>query len=141
LGEEELDFKFLPAGGQFHLRGSDESLTPYGGWVAWDHFLERCGIIAQLAEHYPLERTSPNATPVADLLKAFSLNCLIGGTRFAHCRRLQDDEAVAKITGMHKGQLSGEDVHLYRQRADAQNRKISSWKQVRELPQARIQKA
>jgi hypothetical protein len=39
LGEGELDFKFLPAGGQFHLRGSDESLTPYGGLVAWDHFL------------------------------------------------------------------------------------------------------
>ena len=40
LGEEELDFKFLPAGGQFHLRGSDEALTAYGGLVAWDHFLE-----------------------------------------------------------------------------------------------------
>jgi hypothetical protein len=38
-GEGELDFKFLPAGGQFHLRGSDEALTPYGGLVAWDHFI------------------------------------------------------------------------------------------------------
>ena len=102
MGEGELDFKFLPAGGQFHLRGSDEALTAYGGLVAWDNFLERCGVIAELAENYPLPRTSPNATPVADILKAFSLNCLIGGTRFAHGRRLQDDEAVAKITGMHK---------------------------------------
>lgn len=110
LGETALDFKFLPAGGQFHLRGSDESLTPYGGLVAWDHFLERCGVIAELAAGYPLPRTSPNATPVADILKAFSLNCLIGGTRFAHCRRLQDDDAVAKITGMHKGRLCGEDA-------------------------------
>lgn len=110
MGEGELDFKFLPAGGQFHLRGSDESLTPYGGLVAWDHFLERTGIITELSENYPLARTSPNATPVADILKAFSLNCLIGGTRFAHCRRLQDDEAVAKITGMRKGRLCGEDA-------------------------------
>jgi hypothetical protein len=38
-------------------------------------------VIAQLAANYPLPRTSPNATPVADILKAFSLNCLIGGTR------------------------------------------------------------
>jgi hypothetical protein len=38
MGEEALDFKFLPAGGQFHLRGSDEALTAYGGLVAWDHF-------------------------------------------------------------------------------------------------------
>ena len=73
LGEGELDFKFLPAGGQFHLCGSDEALTPYGGLVAWDHFLERCGVFAQLAAHYPLPRTSPNATPVAEILKALSL--------------------------------------------------------------------
>jgi hypothetical protein len=44
LGEGDLDFKFLPAGGQFHLRGSDEALTAYGGLVAWDHFLQHCGV-------------------------------------------------------------------------------------------------
>jgi hypothetical protein len=110
MGEGELDFKFQPAGGQFHLRGSDEALTAYGGLLAWDHFLERCGVIAELAACYPLPRTSPNATPVADILKAFSLNCLVGGTRFAHGRRLQDDGAVATITGMSKGRLCGEDA-------------------------------
>jgi hypothetical protein len=110
LGEAELDFTFLPAGGQFHLRGSDEALTPYGGLVAWDHFVERCGVIAELAAAYPLARTSPNATPVADILKAFALNCLVGGTRFAHGRRLLDDAAVATITGMRKGRLCGEDA-------------------------------
>jgi hypothetical protein len=105
-----LDFKFVAGGGQFHLRGSDEALTPYGGLVAWDHFLERCGVFAELAACYPKPRTSPNATPVADILKAFALNCLVGGTRFAHCRRLQDDVAVANITGMRKGRLCGEDA-------------------------------
>lgn len=109
-GEEGLNFKFLPAGGQFHLRGSDEALTPYGGLVAWDHFLERCGVLSQLAKDYPLPRTSNNATPVVDILKAFALNCLAGGSRFAHCRRLQDDGAVAQITGMGKGRLCGEDA-------------------------------
>ena len=44
LGEGDLDFKFLPAGGQFHLPGSDEALTAYGGLVAWDHFLQHCGV-------------------------------------------------------------------------------------------------
>lgn len=58
----------------------------------------------------PLARTSPNATPVGDILKAFALNCSIGGTRFAHSRRLADDEAVAQVTGMHKGRLCGEDA-------------------------------
>ncbi len=69
MGEGELDFKFLPAGGQFHLRGSDEALTPYGGLVAWDHFLEHCGVITELAANHPLPRTSNNATPVAYILK------------------------------------------------------------------------
>jgi hypothetical protein len=31
------------------------------------------------------------------VLKAFSLTFLVGGSRFAHGRRLQDDEAVAEI--------------------------------------------
>jgi hypothetical protein len=70
MGEGGLDFKFLPAGGHF-IRGSDEALTPYGGLVAWDHFWERCGVIDEVARNYPLLRTSPNATPVADILKAF----------------------------------------------------------------------
>lgn len=110
MGEGELDFRFVPAGGQFHLRGSDEALTAYGGLVAWDHFLEHCGVFAELARCYPVARTSPNATPVSDVLKAFALNCLVGGTRFAHCRRLQDDAAVARIIGMRKGRLCGEDA-------------------------------
>jgi hypothetical protein len=126
MGEADLAFKFLPAGGQFHLRGSDEALTAYGGLVASDHFLERCGVFAELARCYPLPRTSPNATPVADILKAFSLNCLVGGTRFAHCRRLQDDAAVARITGMHKGRLCGEDA--FRRLCESlDNSQVEAW--------------
>jgi hypothetical protein len=63
LDEGDLDFKFLPAGGQFHLRGSDEALTAYGGLVACDHFLQHCGVFDRLAKDYSLPRTSPNATP------------------------------------------------------------------------------
>jgi hypothetical protein len=126
MGEGELDFKFLPAGGQFRVRGSDEALTPYGGLVAWDHFLERCGVMAELASGYPLPRTSPNATPVGDILKAFALNCLVGGTRFAHCRRLQDDGAVARITGMLRGRLCGEDA-FRRLCADLGTAQVEAW--------------
>jgi hypothetical protein len=78
--------------------------------VAWDHFLKRCGVFAQLAADFPRPRTSTNATPLIDILKAYSLNCLVGGTRCAHCRRLQDNAAVAKITAMHQGRLCGEDA-------------------------------
>lgn len=95
MGGRQLDFKFLPAGGQFHLCGSDEAFTPYGGLVAWDHFLELCSLITELAANSPPGSRSSNATPVTDILKAFSLNCLIGRSSFAHGHRLQDVEAVA----------------------------------------------
>ncbi len=53
------------------------------------------------------------ATPSADILKAFSVNCLVGGTRFSHTRRLQDDGTVVMITGMSKGRLCGEDAFCW----------------------------
>ena len=88
MGEGELDFKFLPAGGQFHLRGSDEALTPYGGLVAWDHFLERCGLITELAANYPLPRygkqedTAIGYNPQKPGRPSHHpLACVIGGTR------------------------------------------------------------
>lgn len=110
LGEEPFNFEFHPSGGKFHLRGTDDALTAYGGLVAWDHFLSKTGILNKLAEDYPLPRTSPNATPVEDILNAFALNSLVGGKRFAHMRRLQDDRAIAKILGLLKGRLCGEDA-------------------------------
>ena len=88
----------------------DDELTPYGGIVAFDHFLNQTGIIKILADNYPKLRTSPNATPVGDILKGMTMNFLLGGTRFAHQRRLQDDRAVAQIFGLERGRINGEDA-------------------------------
>jgi hypothetical protein len=52
-------------------------------------------------------------TPVGEVVQAFMFNCLRGGRRFAHARRVQDDQALAVILGMKKGRLCGEDT-LYR---------------------------
>lgn len=110
MGEEEFHFKFSTAGGLYELKAGDDKLTAYGGLAAWEHFLERTGLVNTLAQFYPLMRTSPNATPVRDILTAFMFNCLVGGTRFAHMRRLQDDRAVAQILGISRGRLCGEDT-------------------------------
>lgn len=110
VGEDPFNFQFVPGGGKFHLSDCDEQLTAYGGLVAWDHFLQRTGMISLLAKSYPLARTSPNATPVGDILQAFVLNCLIGGKRFAHSRRLQDDQAIVRILGLSRERLCGEDA-------------------------------
>jgi len=34
MSEEPLYFKFCPSKGKFHLQGSDDKLTAYGGLVA-----------------------------------------------------------------------------------------------------------
>lgn len=126
MGETILNFQFSPAGGKFHLRSSDEALTAYGGLLAWDHFLEHSGVFTQLSKDYPILRTSPNATPIIDILKAFSLNCLVGGVRFAHTRRLQDDQAAAKIIGAKNGRLCGEDA-FRRLSAGLSSEQVETW--------------
>ena len=110
MGEEPFHFKFTTSGGKYHLKAGDRNLTAYGGLVAWDHFIAQTGVFDSLAASYPIARTSPNATPVKDILSAFTLNCLVGGERFAHMRRLQDDQAVAQICGVVKKRLCGEDT-------------------------------
>ena len=58
-------------------------LTPYVGVAAWSHYLDKLGVVTDLAQRFPVPRTSPNATPVADVLHAFIFSCLMGGRRFA----------------------------------------------------------
>lgn len=111
-GEEtSFEFQFHPAGGKCHLKSSEDQLTAYGGIVAWDHFLQRTGLLELLAQTYPIARTSPNATPIEDILQAFTLNCLVGGKRFCHLRRLQDDEVIPEILGLLRRRLCSEDTY------------------------------
>jgi hypothetical protein len=83
----------------YRVKASADRLTPYGGLAAWSHYLERVGIVTDLARRFPVERTSPNATPVGDILYGFMINALMDGRHFAHMRRLQDDWAVALFSG------------------------------------------
>lgn len=51
---------------------------------------------------------------MADVLHAFMSIFLMCGGRFAHARRVQDDQALAVILGMQKARLSGEDAFYRR---------------------------
>ncbi|MBK9992384.1 MAG: hypothetical protein IPP19_17100 [Verrucomicrobia bacterium] len=101
----------LSASGTVAVTTSTDRLTAYGGAAAWSHYLEKLGLVTDLARRFPEPRTSPNATPVADILQAFMFNCLMGGRRFAHTRRIQDDQAIAVILGMKKAASAGRRVH------------------------------
>lgn len=105
---------------------SGDRLTPYGGLAAWSHYLERLGVVEDLADRFPSKRSSPNATPVRDVLHGFMVNCLLGGTRFAHARRLQDDRAAAAILGLKKGRVCGEDAFV-RMMSRANREEARAW--------------
>jgi len=111
-GESSEGFRFECGGGRIGVEACLDRLTPYGGLAAWSHYLERIGIVEDLARRCPVKRTSPNATPVRDILHGFMVGILMGGRRFAHMRRLQDDRAVAAILGLIKGRVCGEDAFV-----------------------------
>ncbi len=111
-GEAQGGFRFECAGGALGVMVANDRLTPYGGAAAWSHYLEKLGVVADLARRFPGVRTSPNATPVGDVVQAFMFNCLMGGRRFAHARRVQDDQALAAILGMTRGRMCGEDAFV-----------------------------
>ena len=108
-----------------------DRLTPYGGLAAWSHYLEHIGIVEDLARRCPLTRTSPNATPVRDILHGFMVNILMGGRRFAHMRRLQDDRAVAAILGLSRGRICGEDAFV-RMMSRTDQKAARKWMEVSE---------
>ncbi len=98
-GESERGFRLECGGGRIGVGTCGERLRFYGGPAAWSHYLERVGMVEDRAGCFPVERTSPKATPVRDLPHAFMIHTLLGGKRFVHLRRLQDDRALAAILG------------------------------------------
>jgi len=61
-------FRCECGGGRTGVEACPDRLTPYGELVAWSCYLERIGIIEDLARRWPAKRTSPNATPLRDIL-------------------------------------------------------------------------
>ena len=95
-------------GGRVTVERTDEALTPYGGLAAWSAFVGRMGTVDRLAERCPVERTSPNAAPVREILHSFSVTALIEGRRFRHVGWVQEDAGVAAVLGLER--VRGEDA-------------------------------
>ena len=87
----EVKVAFETAAGQVFLEASDESMTPFGGFVPLAAFFEKLGLLNSIAAHCPAVRTSPNASAVRDVLTSFILSCLCDGSRFNHINRLRED--------------------------------------------------
>ena len=106
--ESGFGLKLPTLGGVVTVERTDEALTPYGGLAAWSAFIGRIGTFERLAESYPLERTSPNAAPVREILHSFAVTVLIDGRRFRHVGWVQDDPGLAAVLGLDR--VRGEDA-------------------------------
>jgi len=108
MGEGNPHVRLPTLGGTVIVERTDEALTPYGGLAAWSAFNQHLGTLDRLATSYPLERTSPNAAPVREIVHSFSLTALVEGKRFSHVRWLTDDPGIATVMGM--ANVRGEDA-------------------------------
>ena len=82
------------------LSVTDDALTPYGGLVPWAAFTRHLGIAENLAADCPVTRTSPNASPVSDVIQSFMLTALTDGRRFSPIERLREDPTIPELFGM-----------------------------------------
>jgi hypothetical protein len=75
-GEGDSGCKLDTLGGVVSVERTDQALTPYGGLAAWSAFVGRMGTFDRLAEGCPVERSSPNAAPVREVLhSSFRSRC------------------------------------------------------------------
>jgi hypothetical protein len=96
----EGEFTFPTPGGRVRWSVTKDNLTRFGGLVPWIAFTKHLGIIDRLAAECLVERTSPNAAPVYDVLQSFILTALTEGRRFSHIERLREDPTIPETFGM-----------------------------------------
>ncbi|MBL9207255.1 MAG: transposase [Opitutaceae bacterium] len=96
----EAEFTFPTAGGRVRPSVTEDALTPYGGLVPWAAYTKHIGIAEGLAASCPIERSSPNAAPVYDVIQSFMLTALTDGRRFSRVERLREDPTIPELFGM-----------------------------------------
>jgi hypothetical protein len=99
---DEDSFSFDTYCGKVVLETSDEEMTPFGGIVPFAAFLKKSGIIERLSAACPVERTSPNASPIRDIVTSLMLTSLCDGSRFSHVERLRHDPTIPQLFGLEK---------------------------------------
>lgn len=110
--EGEGVFSFPTNGGRVRLSTTDDALTPYGGLVPWAAFTKHLNIVEDLAADCPVQRTSPNAAPVYDVIQSFMLTALTEGKRFSHIERLREDPTIPELFGL-KSVVSDDTVRRF----------------------------
>jgi hypothetical protein len=90
-------------GGRMHVRWDPTAqVTPHGQIVYFAEFLATAGIFDDWLKACPLHYSSPNASPVRDVLGTLLLGVLSGSRRYAHLAALRGDQVAAQALGLSK---------------------------------------
>ena len=82
--------------------GTASALTPLGHVPFFIEFLKVSGRFDGWVGDCPLERTSPNAAPMRNVLGTTMLSILSGHRRYAHITALRSDPVLPELLGMTK---------------------------------------
>jgi hypothetical protein len=97
-------------GGRVHVRWDESAqATPHGQIVFIAEFLATAGVFDRWVKDCPLRYSSPNASPVRDVLGTLMLGILAGAKRYAHIAGVRGDAVAAKALGM-QGMVSEDSV-------------------------------
>ena len=92
--EPDFDFNFSVDGETVLIKKTKTKLTSHAGLAAFASFLKKMKIIEHLVATCPITRTSPNATPIKDIVVGFIISVLTGGTRFRDIITIQNDTVL-----------------------------------------------
>jgi hypothetical protein len=89
----ESPFRLECGGGRVGMEACGDRLKPDGGIAAWSRYLERVGMVEDLAKRFPAERTRPNSTPFRQSGRQKTFKLAVSEKRRAAirqaCKRLQ----------------------------------------------------
>jgi hypothetical protein len=92
-GESKRGFRLERGGGRVGMEAGGDRLTPDGGIAAWSHYLERVGMVEDLAKRFPAGRTRSNSTPFGLSGRQKTFKPAVSEKRWAAirqaCKRLQ----------------------------------------------------
>jgi hypothetical protein len=88
-------------GGRMQVRWDEAAqATPHGQLVFFAEFLATAGVFERWVDACPLSYSSPNASPVRDVLGTLMLGILAGSRRYAHIAGVRGDAVAAQALGM-----------------------------------------
>jgi hypothetical protein len=97
-------------GGRVHVRWDETAqATPHGQIVFFAEFLATAGVFEHWVQGCPLQYSSPNASPMRDVLGTLMLGILAGSKRYAHIAGVRGDAVAAKALGL-RGMVSEDSV-------------------------------